>query len=82
MDCSWCQQQPGHLLDALHMEERLIVVQSREAVLQQQVTQAELRAPARSGQPAFPLEIRWITVAVGTTITVRHRPALVPAYLS
>jgi two-component system, LytTR family, sensor kinase len=43
----------GHRLDALHMEERLVVVQSREAVLQQQVTQAELRALRAQVNPHF-----------------------------
>jgi len=43
----------GHRLDALHMEERLIVVQSREAVLQQQVTEAELRALRAQVNPHF-----------------------------
>ena len=45
--------QYGHRLDALHMEERLIVVQSREAVLQQQVTDAELRALRAQVNPHF-----------------------------
>jgi len=45
--------QCGHRLDALHMEERLIVVQSREAVLQQQVTEAELRALRAQVNPHF-----------------------------
>jgi two-component system, LytTR family, sensor kinase len=43
----------GHRLDALHMEERLAVVQSREAVLQQQVTEAELRALRAQVNPHF-----------------------------
>jgi two-component system LytT family sensor kinase len=43
----------GHRLDALHMEERLIVAQSREAVLQQQVTEAELRALRAQVNPHF-----------------------------
>jgi len=43
----------GHRLDALHMEERLVVVQSREAVLQQQVTEAELRALRAQVNPHF-----------------------------
>jgi two-component system, LytTR family, sensor kinase len=43
----------GHRLDALHMEERLIAVQSREAVLQQQVTEAELRALRAQVNPHF-----------------------------
>jgi len=43
----------GHRLDALHMEERRIVVQSREAVLQQQVTEAELRALRAQVNPHF-----------------------------
>jgi two-component system, LytTR family, sensor kinase len=43
----------GHRLDALHMEERLIVVQSREAVLLQQVTEAELRALRAQVNPHF-----------------------------
>jgi two-component system LytT family sensor kinase len=46
-------EQFGHRLDALHMEERLIVVQSREAVLQQQVTEAELRALRAQVNPHF-----------------------------
>ena len=45
--------QCGHRLDALHMEERLIVVQSREAMLQQQVTEAELRALRAQVNPHF-----------------------------
>ena len=45
--------QVGHRLDALHMEERLIAVQSREAVLQQQVTEAELRALRAQVNPHF-----------------------------
>jgi two-component system LytT family sensor kinase len=45
--------QLGHRLDALHMEERLIVVQSREAVLLQQVTEAELRALRAQVNPHF-----------------------------
>ena len=45
--------QCGHRLDALHMEERLIVAQSREAVLQQQVTEAELRALRAQVNPHF-----------------------------
>jgi two-component system LytT family sensor kinase len=45
--------QCGHRLDALHMEEQLIVVQSREAVLQQQVTEAELRALRAQVNPHF-----------------------------
>jgi two-component system, LytTR family, sensor kinase len=43
----------GHRLDALHMEERLAMVQSREAVLQQQVTEAELRALRAQVNPHF-----------------------------
>ena len=43
----------GHRLDALHMEERLISVQSREAVLLQQVTEAELRALRAQVNPHF-----------------------------
>ncbi len=43
----------GHRLDALHMEERLIVAQSREAVLLQQVTEAELRALQAQVNPHF-----------------------------
>ncbi len=43
----------GLRLDALHMEERLIVVQSREAVLQQQVAEAELRALRAQVNPHF-----------------------------
>jgi two-component system LytT family sensor kinase len=43
----------GHRLDALRMEERLVVVQSREAVLQQQVTEAELRALRAQVNPHF-----------------------------
>jgi two-component system, LytTR family, sensor kinase len=43
----------GHRLDALHMEERLIVLQSREAVLLQQVTEAELRALRAQVNPHF-----------------------------
>jgi two-component system LytT family sensor kinase len=42
----------GHRLDALHMEERLAAVQSREAVLQQ-VTEAELRALRAQVNPHF-----------------------------
>jgi two-component system, LytTR family, sensor kinase len=43
----------GHRLDALHTEERLIVAQSREAMLQQQVTEAELRALRAQVNPHF-----------------------------
>jgi two-component system LytT family sensor kinase len=43
----------GHRVDALHMEERLVEVQSREAVLQQQVTEAELRALRAQINPHF-----------------------------
>jgi two-component system LytT family sensor kinase len=43
----------GHRLDTLHMEERLVSVQSREAVLQQQVTEAELRALRAQVNPHF-----------------------------
>jgi two-component system, LytTR family, sensor kinase len=43
----------GHRLDALHMEERLVEAQSREAVLQQQVTEAELRALRAQVNPHF-----------------------------
>jgi two-component system LytT family sensor kinase len=43
----------GHRLDALHVEERLVAVQSREAVLQQQVTEAELRALRAQVNPHF-----------------------------
>jgi len=43
----------GHRLDALHMEEQLIVVQGREALLQQQVTEAELRALRAQVNPHF-----------------------------
>jgi len=43
----------GHRLDALHMEERMIVVQSREALLLQQVTEAELRALRAQVNPHF-----------------------------
>jgi len=43
----------GHRLDELHREERLIVAQSREAVLQQQVTEAELRALRAQVNPHF-----------------------------
>lgn len=43
----------GHRLDALHMEERLVAAQSREAVLQQQVTEAELRALRAQVNPHF-----------------------------
>jgi two-component system LytT family sensor kinase len=50
--------QCGHRLDALHMEERLIVVQNREAVLQQQVTEAELRALRAQVNPHFLFGIR------------------------
>jgi two-component system LytT family sensor kinase len=46
-------EQCGHRRDALHMEERLIVAQSREAVLQQQVTGAELRALRAQINPHF-----------------------------
>ena len=45
--------QVGQRLDALHMEERLVIVQSREAVLQQQVTEAELRALRAQVNPHF-----------------------------
>ena len=45
--------QCGQRLDALHREERLIVAQSREAVLQQQVTEAELRALRAQVNPHF-----------------------------
>jgi two-component system LytT family sensor kinase len=43
----------GHRLDALQMEERLAAVQSREAVLQQQVTEAELCALRAQVNPHF-----------------------------
>jgi two-component system, LytTR family, sensor kinase len=43
----------GHRLDALRMEERLIVSRNREAVLQQQVTEAELRALRAQVNPHF-----------------------------
>jgi two-component system LytT family sensor kinase len=43
----------GHRLDALYMEERLAAVQSREAVLLQQVTEAELRALRAQVNPHF-----------------------------
>jgi two-component system LytT family sensor kinase len=43
----------GQRLDALHMEERLVVVQNREAVLQQQVIEAELRALRAQVNPHF-----------------------------
>ncbi len=43
----------GHRLDALHMEEQLILVQSREAVLLQQLTEAELRALRAQVNPHF-----------------------------
>ena len=43
----------GHRLDALRIEERLIVAQSREAVLQQQVTEAELRVLRAQINPHF-----------------------------
>lgn len=43
----------GLRLDALHMEERLILVQNREAVLLQQVTEAELRALRAQVNPHF-----------------------------
>jgi len=43
----------GYRLDALHMEERLVAVQSHEAVLQQQVTEAELRALRAQVNPHF-----------------------------
>jgi two-component system LytT family sensor kinase len=43
----------GHRIDRLHMEERLIEVQSREAMLQQQVTEAELRALRAQVNPHF-----------------------------
>jgi two-component system, LytTR family, sensor kinase len=45
--------QCGHRLDALHMEEQLAAVQNREAVLQQQVTEAELRALRAQVNPHF-----------------------------
>ena len=45
--------QVGQRLDAVHMEERLIVARSREAVLQQQVTEAELRALRAQVNPHF-----------------------------
>jgi two-component system, LytTR family, sensor kinase len=43
----------GHRLDALHMEERLVAVENREAVLQQQVAEAELRALRAQVNPHF-----------------------------
>lgn len=43
----------GHRLDALRTEERTVEAQSREAVLQQQVTEAELRALRAQINPHF-----------------------------
>ena len=43
----------GHRLDALRMEERSIAVQSREAILLQQITEAELRALRAQINPHF-----------------------------
>ncbi|MGA7315816.1 MAG: histidine kinase [Silvibacterium sp.] len=43
----------GYRLGALHTEERLIAVQSREAVMLQQVTEAELRALRAQVNPHF-----------------------------
>ena len=43
----------GHRLDALHMEERLVAVENREAVLQQQVAEAELCALRAQVNPHF-----------------------------
>jgi two-component system LytT family sensor kinase len=43
----------GHRLDTLHMEERLISVRNREAVLLQQVTEAELLALRAQVNPHF-----------------------------
>ena len=43
----------GHRLDGLRMEERRVEVESREAVLQQQVTEAELRALRAQINPHF-----------------------------
>ena len=43
----------GHRLDALRMEERAITAQSRESVLQQQITEAELRALRAQINPHF-----------------------------
>ncbi len=43
----------GHRLDALRMEEQLLAMQSREAVLLQQVTEAELRALRAQVNPHF-----------------------------
>jgi len=45
--------QCGHRLDALHREEEAIERQSREALLQQQVTEAELRALRAQINPHF-----------------------------
>jgi two-component system, LytTR family, sensor kinase len=45
--------QCGHRLDALYLQERMILAQSREAVLQQQVTEAELRALRSQVNPHF-----------------------------
>ena len=45
--------QCGNRLDALHTEERLMAAQSREAVLLQQVTEAELRALRAQVNPHF-----------------------------
>jgi two-component system LytT family sensor kinase len=45
--------QLGHRLDALCVEERLAAVQNRETVLQQQVTEAELRALRAQVNPHF-----------------------------
>jgi len=43
----------GHRLDALRMEERRVESKSREAVLQQQITEAELRALRAQINPHF-----------------------------
>ena len=43
----------GHRLDALRMEERTVEAKSREAVLKQQVTEAELRALRAQINPHF-----------------------------
>jgi two-component system LytT family sensor kinase len=45
--------QLGHRLDTLRTEERMVAVRSRESVLQQQVTEAELRALRAQVNPHF-----------------------------
>ena len=47
----------GNRLDALHREREAIERQSRESVLLQQVTEAELRALRAAGQPPFSVQL-------------------------